>query len=221
MNEGHVGGHLLQVDVPAAAAGTQGVADGLVIQPLVDPHKDGGAHRAERHRGGLDHHAEQHGSERREADGHQQRSGDGGRGAKARGSLDKGAEAPGDDDGLDAPVRRDVGKAAANGADGACMFQGVEHQDGAEHDPEHGHRDDEPLQAGGEHPGRAHLPAPEGDEYGQDKGDGHGALGGPIEADQQHGGHHDRREGHQGQQGVCHHCVLVRAVRRRTLLLFC
>ena len=41
MNEGHVGGHLLQVDVPAAATGAQGLADGLVIQPLLMPHQDG------------------------------------------------------------------------------------------------------------------------------------------------------------------------------------
>ena len=45
-------------------------------------------------------------------------------------------------------VRRDVGKPPHRG-DGAGVFEGVEHQDGAEHDPEHGHRDHQPPPAGG------------------------------------------------------------------------
>ncbi|MNM97917.1 hypothetical protein D3C81_1104360 [compost metagenome] len=192
VDDRHVAGDQLQECVPAGALLDQAGAERGGVQAAVDADDDRRADRTEGDRSALHQHAEHHRGQRREADGDQQRGGDGGGGAEAGGALDEAAEQPGDDDRLDAPVGADGGEAGADRGDAAGVLEGVEQQDGAEDDPQHADGDDQALHGGGEHPIEAHLPHVQADAGGEQVDQGHGALGGPAQADQQDGGEQDR-----------------------------
>src|SRR5690606_36975800 len=200
----HLIGDQLHEGLPARLLGDQLGADGGAVQAAVDADDDGRADRAEGHRGALHHHAEHDGGQRREADGDQQRRGNRGRGAEAGGALDKAAEQPGDNDGLNAAVGADGGETRTDRSDAARMLEGIEQQDGAEDDPQYTGGNHQALQGGGQDTVEAHVPDKQRDTDGKQEDQRHRASRGPAQADQQNGGEQDGREGAEGQQSVRH-----------------
>ena len=80
----------------------------------------------ETHRCALNNHAGHNGRHPRKSETDQKRHGNCRRCAEASGAFDKRTEEPGDNNDLDATIRRDVGKSLAYRPDGAAFLQRIE-----------------------------------------------------------------------------------------------
>ena len=124
MENGDFGGDEFQKHIPFRIAAAEGVLDqfGIGREPGIDPDQNGCAHGAEGNRCALDYHPGDYRSHGRESEPDHQRHRDRGWSTKSRGTLDKGAEQPGNNDDLNPAVRGDIGKALTNSQNGTALL---------------------------------------------------------------------------------------------------
>jgi hypothetical protein len=128
-------------------------------------------------------------------------AGHGDRRAEARGALEKGAEAKGDQQELDAPIGRDATDRALQQLETALLDAEAVEKEDVEHDPadrkEAGHQ---PEHRGPQRQARRHGEAPDRDDDGSAQGDDGGDVRLHLARRDQRQQHHDGNRRDQGRQ---------------------
>ncbi len=146
------------VPFPEAGLGGKGLNVWGRCQTTVDSDQNRRAGRPEGDRSALDDEARHDGGHGRKSQAHEERNGDRRGSSETRGTLDKGAEEPGNNNDLDPTIGGDVGEAAANDAECAAFLEGVQQKDGPKDDVEKCGRHDEAIDGSGRDLNRRDFP---------------------------------------------------------------
>ena len=155
------------------------------VERLAHADDDRCTYSSEGHGRALDNQRRGTRGQRREPQGHHQRSGDGRRCAEARSPLHERAEEPGDDQRLDTGVGRDVVETGADRRHSAGLAQGVQKHQGRENDPQQRRGDHHAAQRRCNDDAGRHLPGPQSGHHSYSISHRHGAGRRPAGQDQQ------------------------------------